>query len=323
MTLELPNSNFIASLDEFHPLRLYYEENAFLKGLIEEFRKIDCQKDIPLTINMLNQLSEVNIRYTRKENQLFPFLEKRGWFGPSQGMWRFQDDNRALIKEVRSLIESGQYQFLPEKVDVMLSEMQRLIHIEEHKLFPIALDILASEDWQEMRIGESEIGWMHRKATATHSPQIGETADNLQGFGALANNLLKLNEGALDLEQLNLLLQIMPFDITFVDENDRVRFYNRGEERVFPRSAGVIGREVRYCHPPKSVNTVLEILEKFKTCQQDVAEFWIQVKGRFIHIRYFAVRDANKRYRGVIEVSQDITDIKNLQGERRLLQWKS
>ena len=324
MTTLNPIPDFVSALDEFHPLRLYYEENIYLKKIIDDFIKIDCQKDIPLTINLLNQLSEVNIRYTRKENQLFPFLEKRGWFGPSQGMWRLQDDNRALIKEVRGLIESGQHQLLNKKVVFMLSEIQRLINIEEFKLFPMAFDLLKPDDWQEMRHGEREIGWMHRKAEASPpSPQAGENVDNLEGFGPLANNLLKLNEGALDLEQLNLLLQIMPFDITFVDENDRVRFYNRGEERVFPRSAGVIGREVRFCHPPKSVNTVLEILEKFKTGQQDIAEFWIQVKGRFIHIRYFAVRDANKKYRGVIEVSQDVTDIKNLQGERRLLQWNS
>jgi PAS domain S-box-containing protein len=323
MITHSPIPDFIGALDEFHPLRMYYEENIYLKKIIEDFIKIDCQKDIPLTINLLNQLSEVNIRYTRKENQLFPFLEKRGWFGPSQGMWRFQDDNRALIKEFRVLIESGQHQLLNKKVGFMLSEVQRLINIEEFKLFPKAFDLLIPEDWQEMRLGEREIGWMHKKAVTSQSPKLGGHANNLDDFGPLASNLLKLNEGELDLEQLNLLFQLMPFDITFVDENDRVRFYNRGEERIFPRSAGVIGREVRFCHPPKSVNTVLEILEKFKAGQQDIAEFWIQVKGRFIHIRYFAVRDANKKYRGVIEVSQDVTDIKNLQGERRLLQWNS
>lgn len=317
-----PIPGFISALDEAHPLKLYYEENRYLRSIIEEFRKLNWQQDIQLTINLLNQLSEVNIRYTRKENQLFPFLEKRGWFGPSQGMWRFQDDNRALIKEVRTLMESGQYRQLPEKVDYMLSEIQRMIDVEELRLFPIAFDLLLPEDWLEMRNGESEIGWMNRKASESQNPEVSTTSS--QGaLSSLANNLLKMNEGVLDLEQLNLLFQFMPFDITFVDENDRVRFYNRGEERVFPRSAGVIGREVRFCHPPKSVDTVLEILEEFKSGRQDVAEFWIQFKGRLIHIRYFAVRDASKKYRGVIEVSQDVTDIKNLQGEKRLLQWQS
>lgn len=173
-----------------------------------------------------------------------------------------------------------------------------------------------------MRNGESEIGWMNRKSSESQKPEASAT-NSQEVISSLANNLLKMNEGVLDLEQLNLIFQFMPFDITFVDENDRVRFYNRGEERVFPRSAGVIGREVRFCHPPKSVDTVLEILEEFKSGRQDVAEFWIQFKGRLIHIRYFAVRDASKKYRGVIEVSQDVTDIKNLQGEKRLLQWQS
>ncbi len=314
--------DFIRTLDESHPLRLYYEENRYLKSIIEEFRKLNWQQDIQLTINLLNQLSEVNIRYTRKENQLFPFLEKRGWFGPSQGMWRFQDNNRALIKEVRTLMESGQYYQLPEKVDYMLSEIQRMIDIEELRLFPIAFDLLLPEEWIEMRNGESEIGWMNRKSSESQKPEASAT-NSQEVISSLANNLLKMNEGVLDLEQLNLIFQFMPFDITFVDENDRVRFYNRGEERVFPRSAGVIGREVRFCHPPKSVDTVLEILEEFKSGRQDVAEFWIQFKGRLIHIRYFAVRDTSKKYRGVIEVSQDVTDIKNLQGEKRLLQWQS
>ncbi|MCP4128282.1 MAG: DUF438 domain-containing protein, partial [Gammaproteobacteria bacterium] len=110
-------------------------------------------------------------------------------------------------------------------------------------------------------------------------------------------------------------------DITYVDENDRVVFYNRGEERVFPRSAGIIGREVRYCHPPKSVDQVQRILEKFKKGTQDVADFRIHFKGRFILIRYFAVRDNDETYRGVLEMSQDITDIKEMEGEQRLLDW--
>ncbi len=130
-----------------------------------------------------------------------------------------------------------------------------------------------------------------------------------------------MNEGIMNLEQINLLLQVMPFDLTYVDENDKVIFYNRGELRVFPRSSGVIGREVRFCHPPKSVSTVLRILEEFKAGKKDTAEFWINFKQRLIHIRYFAVRDHKKNYKGVIEVSQDITDIKKIEGEKRLLEW--
>ena len=122
-------------------------------------------------------------------------------------------------------------------------------------------------------------------------------------------------------EQVNLLFRTMPLDLTYVDENDKVIFYNRGEERVFPRSAGIIGREVKFCPPPKSVDQVLKILEEFKAGRQDTAEFWIQFKGKFIHIRYFAIRDEERNYKGVIEMSQDVTEIRGLEGEKRLLDW--
>ncbi|GAO30714.1 sensory box protein [Geofilum rubicundum JCM 15548] len=128
-------------------------------------------------------------------------------------------------------------------------------------------------------------------------------------------------EGYMTPEQVNLLLRYLPVDITYVDENDRVIFYNRGEDRVFPRSKGVIGREVKFCHPPKSVHMVLRIVEEFKAGTKDVAEFWINFKGRMIHIRYFAIRDKEKNYRGVIEMSQDVTDIQKLEGQKRLLDW--
>jgi hypothetical protein len=130
------------------------------------------------------------------------------------------------------------------------------------------------------------------------------------------------DEGYLTPEQVNFIFKFLPVDITYVDENDRVIFYNRGDDRVFPRSAGIIGREVKFCHPPKSVDQVLKILEEFKAGRQDIADFWINFKGKFVHIRYFAVRDEQKNYKGVIEMSQDVTDIRALQGEKRLLDWE-
>ena len=130
------------------------------------------------------------------------------------------------------------------------------------------------------------------------------------------------DEGYMTVEQVNLLLKTLPIDITFVDEHDKVIFYNRGEERVFPRSAGIIGREVKFCHPPKSVGTVLKIVEAFRNGTQNEANFWLNFRGRLIYVRYFAVRDAQKNYKGVIEMSQDITDIKTIEGERRLLEWE-
>jgi DUF438 domain-containing protein len=316
MNIDMNVPEFVTKLSDDHPVKVYFEENLFLKKLITELSHLDLIKDYQLAYNLYNQIATVDIRYTRKENQLFPYLEKREWYGPSQGMWKFQDENRKLIKNVRAKIESGQFTDLKNDIDLMLSELVRMTQVEEMRLFPIALEILLPEDWENMKLGEAEIGWMHKKKSAEISaPETETNTFTHDGF-------LKMNEGLMSLEQINLLLQVMPFDLTYVDENDKVIFYNRGELRVFPRSAGVIGREVRFCHPPKSVSMVLRILEEFKAGKKDTAEFWINFKQRLIHIRYFAVRDHNKTYRGVIEVSQDITEIKKIEGEKRLLDWE-
>lgn len=320
MTNENLIPEYALKLDADHPVRIYCDENLFFKRILNEFAGTDPSQDLQLAYNLLNQLARIDIRYTRKENQLFPFLEKRGWNGPSQGMWRFQDDNRKLIKDFRKRLESKDLEDIQFEMELLVRELYRMTQVEEMRLFPIALEILQPEDWESMKVGEHEIGWMHK--TSTPQDETPASQNNL-GQTNLFDGFLKLSEGKMNLEQINLLFQVMPFDLTFVDENDRVAFYNRGEDRVFPRSAGVIGREVRFCHPPKSVDTVLKILEEFKAGRKDVAEFWINYRSKVIHIRYFAVRDQQKKYRGVIEVSQDITEIQKITGEKRLLDWEN
>lgn len=134
---------------------------------------------------------------------------------------------------------------------------------------------------------------------------------------------IPLNEGFLTQEQLDLMLRHLPFDITYVDEHDKVRYYSATDDRVFPRTPSIIGRDVQKCHPPKSVHVVEKIVEAFKNKERDKAEFWLNFQGRVIHIRYYPIFDENGTYRGVIEVSQDITEIQKLSGEHRLLDWES
>ena len=126
----------------------------------------------------------------------------------------------------------------------------------------------------------------------------------------------------LESELIEFMLNSMPVEISFVDENDEVRYFNKNGDRIFPRSRSVLGRKVHQCHPKTSVNKVIEIIESFKNGKRDVANFWINLNGRLIYIRYFAVRDNNGKYLGTLEVSQDITDIKKIDGEKRLLDWK-
>lgn len=318
MNTQLKLPDFVNGLESDHPIRLYYEENIHIKNLLVELSQTDPQSEYQKFYNIFNHLAQVEKRYVRKENQLFPYLEKAGWTGPSQGMWTFHDSNRALIKKVREKIESKSWDGIKADIETMISELARMTQVEEVRLFPMSMQLLAESAWQEMKEGESEIGWAHRDSVATSEI---EGPHQSPGSTDGLNGLIKLSEGKMTQEQIDLMLQFIPFDLTYVDENDKVIFYNRGEERVFPRSAGVIGREVRFCHPPKSVDKVLRILEEFKKGTRDVADFWIQYRGQFIHIRYFAIRDKNKNYKGVIEVSQDITDIKKLEGENRLLNW--
>lgn len=314
-----------ATLPEGHPVQIYFQEREIIYKLLEELSEADPAEDIQKYINIFNQLDTIEKRFARKENQLFPFLEKKGWVGPSQGMWSFHDNLREQIRLIRYYIKTSN----PEKITVntpfLVDGIYRLMHVEETVLFPNALDLLEEKDWIAMRSGEEEIGWMLPKTPAPFPAveYIHPSEDfTPRELSFSLENTSHYDEGYMTVEQVNLLFKTMPLDLTYVDENDRVIFYNRGEERVFPRSAGIIGREVKFCHPPKSVGTVLKILDEFRKGTKSESSFWINYKERLIYIRYFAVRDADKNYKGVIEISQDITDIKKIEGEKRLLDWE-
>lgn len=313
------------AIPEGHPVHTYFQETDIIHKLLEELAITNPMTEGQKFFNIFNELHSIEKRFQRKENQLFPYLEKRGWNGPSQGMWSFHDNLRDQFRLMRKDLEARDYATIKTNTPYLINGIYRLMQVEETVLFPNALEILTDADWIEMRAGEEEIGWMLSKAPVPYPKEVyvHPSQDFTQREMTFSlENTTHYDEGYMTVEQVNLLLKTMPLDITYVDENDKVIFYNRGEERVFPRSAGIIGREVRFCHPPKSVGTVLEILDKFRKGEQNESSFWINYKERLIYIRYFAVRDAQKNYKGVIEMSQDITDIKTIEGEKRLLDWK-
>jgi DUF438 domain-containing protein len=314
-----------ATLPEGHPVSVYYQEKEIINTLLGELLAVDAATEFQKYTNIFNQLQTIEKRFARKENQLFPYLEKRGWVGPTQGMWGFHDNLREQMRLLRKNMDELEYDKIKTNTPFLVDGILRLMKTEEMVLFPNSLDLLTEKDWISMRQGEEEIGWMLSE-TPVPFPNV-EYIHPSEDFTKREmtfslENTSHYDEGYMSVEQVNLLLKTMPLDLTFVDENDKVIFYNRGEERVFPRSAGIIGREVKFCHPPKSVGTVLKIIESFKNGTQNEASFWINFKERLIYIRYFAVRDADKNYKGVIELSQDITDIKKIEGEQRLLDWE-
>jgi PAS domain S-box-containing protein len=314
-------------LPEGHPVKVYYQESELLQEILMELYVADPAEDFQKYFNIFNQLTTIEKRFIRKENQLFPYLEKHGWDGPSKGMWSFHDTIRAEIKILSKHNDDKNFKKIEENKIYLIDGIRRLISIEDARLFPNAMDLLSEEEWKEFYEGDEELGWMLKDKPAQY-PQKEEkeyvhpSEDFKQrDLSFSTDNTFHYDEGYMTPEQVNLLLRFLPVDITYVDENDKVIFYNRGKDRVFSRSKGIIGREVKFCHPPKSVDMVLRIVDEFKAGTKDVAEFWFNFKGRIIHIRYFAIRDNDMNYKGVIEMSQDITEIQKLEGQKRLLDW--
>jgi len=318
-------SPFEGQFPDGHPVRTYLEENLLIRSLIEQLQAVNIQEQFEFFKELFGKLAKVELHFARKENQLFPYLEKHGWTSPSQGMWAFHDQIREEIKALRAAIEAQDMQNIAFDLQVVCRSLEHIMQVEEGRLLPNAMQMLSEEEWKEFKEGDKEIGWMFDTPPTPypadeyiHPSQ--DTQKRALPFGT--EDKTHFDEGWLTPEQVNSIFRILPVDITYVNEDDQVVFYNRGEDRVFPRSAGIIGREVKFCHPPKSVDQVIKILEAFKAGTQDLAEFWINFKGQFIHIQYFAVRDPDGTYRGVIEMSQDVTHVRGLEGEKRLLDWE-
>ena len=319
-------NNNSTGLPEGHPVRVYMDENRLIIELIEKINDINIKDEREEFLKLFDKLCLIEKHYARKENQLFPYLEKYGWTSPSQNMWAFHDQIRAEIKDVKAAIKENNIVNISQNLQQLFRSIDHLMQVEEHRLLPNAMNMLSEDDWKEMREGDEEIGWMfdmppvaYPKAQEYIHPSK-DTKKRELPFSLDGRE--HYDEGYLTPQQVNFMFKFMPVDLTYVDENDRVVFYNRGDNRVFPRSAGIIGREVKFCHPPKSVDQVLMILREFKAGRRDEAEFWINFKGQFIHIRYFAIRDEEGNYKGVLEMSQDVTHIRNLEGEQRLLDWE-
>jgi DUF438 domain-containing protein len=314
-----------------HPVHTYMADNQMILKLANRLAEIGraMAADLSLVPNFLPQIEILLARYDgldnhykRKENQLFPLLERHGITGPSQVMWGVHDQIREQWKQLKKAVDTGAHQRLIDEIPALGRSLVEMIYKEEKILFPMAMEKLLPAEWDEVKQGENELGYLLAKP-AISLPLAGGNISSSSHRTPLDAGLLNLSTGALTLEIVDLLLRHLPLDLSFVDENDVVRYYSEGKERIFPRTPAAIGRTVQNCHPPKSVATVNRILDSFRAGLRDVAEFWIPMGPRFIHINYFAVRDSQGRYRGCLEVTQDIAKIRNLTGERRLLDWEN
>jgi DUF438 domain-containing protein len=327
-----------------HPIFSYREENKEAKKILKELKRAAKplvkgrteKADIDRFGSVFARFKEIEKHYARKENQLFPALETKSFTGPSKVMWGKHNEIRALIKKADAAFAAGNWDELTGELASLSGAVKKLIFLEEKILFPTAARKLNTVDWARIKKGEPEIGFAWITPSNLWDAQLAETMARAAAVTTAPSNppntlpapknatattdseSIDLSRGRLTAQQVDLMLKSLPFDITFVDENDRVRYYSDTAERIFPRSPEIIGRAVQNCHPPKSVHIVNSIVQAFKDKTKASADFWIRRGGAFVLIRYFPVYDAAGTYKGVIEVSQEVSKIKALEGERRL-----
>ena len=356
--LELFDGVLVRAENEYpenHPLWAYLEEiNAVEKVALEADELLKQEKFIKNPwLGVFDSLAEWRTHLSRKQNQLYPMLEDHGFDRPTRIMWTFDDAVRDAISASYALLREDKYEEFLASVPETLAKLRDLNSKELEVLLPTSYKLLSDEEFVRMSKNDHEIGYAIIQAPGLYVvPGINDSAAQLngnnsaQGGAAVSNEFLNdlagllskyvgpvggapvgkdavldVATGKLTLEQINLLFRHLPVDLSYVDENELVKFYSDTPHRIFPRSANVIGREVKNCHPAKSVHIVEEIVEKFRSGEQTQAEFWINKPGLFIYVIYTAVRDENGKFRGVLEMMQDCTHIRELEGSRTLLTW--
>lgn len=320
-----------------HPVNTFVQENRELvkttgrvRLMIKDIDAMADQQDATEAMRtmqqQLNNLMDVEKHYLRKEYLLFPFFEKNNLPGPPMVMWGKHDEVRDLLRETiaglqqvdqMSAGEAQAYNLFA--VAPAMEAIDDMVYKEEKILFPTALNLLTEQDWYEVYLQSDEYGYCLYAPEFEWVPEGG--VQTPMRNPAAAGGRVQMPTGSFTLDELIGVFSSMPFDLTFVDADDTVRYFSPGKERIFNRSRTILGRKVQYCHPPKSVRIVNQIVKDFKAGTQDRARFWINKGGRLIYICYYAVRDSQGDYMGTLEVTQDLSEVRSLDGERRLLTY--
>ena len=328
-------------LPEDHPIMCYLRENDEMRRLLKQVEELAQYPVIKNQwLELYDELHKFRLHLSRKQNQLYSILERKGFDRPTTTMWLLDDFIRDEIRDARRLLEENKDDEFIAMQPTVVADVLDLMQKEETVLYPTSLAMIRPAEFEEMKSGDREIGfaWIHvgKEAPKADTPKETVPATAAAGFanelasllgkygfggGSTPGALLEVATGQMTLEQINLVYKHMPVDFSYVDENEIVRFYTDTDHRVFPRSKNVIGRDVKNCHPRTSVHLVEEIVEKFRRGEQNEVDFWINKPGLFIYIYYVAVRDEEGRFRGVLEMMQDCTRIRSLEGSRTLLSW--
>lgn len=325
------------TIPEGHPVDVFRNEN---RELVKVVRKTQMLLGALYTVSAdsflnhsrqilscYNELMDVDKHYKRKEYLVFPFLEKRGVTGPPKVMWGKHDEIRDQLKGCIEILRTDglKKSDMEDAMDILfapvLQALEDMTKKEEEILLPMAMDLMTEEEWWQVHRQTLEFGFTLYDPPVEWRP-AGITAEETESYGALnESGAVQLPSGSFTAAEIMAILNTVPFDMTFVDRDDKVKYFTQGKERIFARSRSIINRDVRLCHPPGSVHIIEKILDDFKSGRASHAPFWIQMQGKFIHIEYFALRDTDGDYLGTLEVSQDLSELRMLEGERRILSY--
>ncbi len=319
-----------------HPVDVLINENKELKNICDQTSKLisslaqNTQQDVKDEVlgltGFFNQLIDVDKHYLRKELLIFPYLEKTGITGPPKVMWGKHDEIRELLKGSIEILRTPDItrDDLIASADIILQPaatgVAEMIVKEEQILFPMLMDALSDADWLEVQNQSMDIGFCLYDPPFEWQPATLQIM-NIEESREFDGNI-KMPSGSFTSEELLAILNTLPVDMTFVDKNDKVKYFSQSRDRIFHRTRAIINRDVRHCHPPASAHIVDKILDDFKSGKEERAPFWINMGGKFVHIEYFALRDEKGGYLGTLEVSQDLTGYRNLEGEQRILSYE-
>ncbi|MGL4662961.1 MAG: DUF438 domain-containing protein [Culicoidibacterales bacterium] len=324
--------------DAGHPIDTLKRENRMVEELIDEkvgplFSAYQTTK-LPVVRKQLSihleLLATIDRHYNRKEMLIFPMMEKHGITTPPQVMWGVDDEIRGHIKTLTNMIENKEKDkhILKEQYDKTIQSIHDMIFKEEHILIPLLVETLTHDEWKQIETESQELGftlledvprWVRRFFPTREEKKVSEKKKIQEENGVQNDARIPMDMGSLSPTEINAILNTVPFDMTFVGADDTVKYFTNGKERIFERAKSIIGREVKNCHPPKSVHIVEQIVEELRSGVKDQEDFWINFGGTFVHIRYYAVRDKEGTFLGVLEVTQDIKPIRDLEGEKRLV----
>ncbi|MGI6330814.1 MAG: DUF438 domain-containing protein [Zhaonellaceae bacterium] len=314
-----------------HPVHTFKLENKAIEEFIENdlknhlnnFLSNDSRENLNLLSKDLEQLMEIEKHYGRKENLLFPYLEKYGITAPPKVMWGVDDEIRAELKEAINLLGEckGNKEEVGEKVNNVINRITEMIYKEEKILLPMALEHLTEDEWLSIEEASSEYGYCFIEPVKKWKPKRVNVEARIQAEGEkpVKDGYIKFETGLLLPEEIEAIFNTLPIDITFVDKDGIVKYFSQAKERIFPRPKTVIGRTVENCHPPASVHIVQQIVEDLQSGKKDHEDFWIKMKDMYAYIRYFAVRNSQGEFLGIVEVTQNIKPIQEITGEKRLL----